>query len=262
MPERDPIDVKNLDIYGSEALPWSRARDELARPPDPNNPGGDNTPFLSTTAPDGSPDTAAVGAVWHDGDFYFTSGAGNPQSAQPGAAPARHVRRAPRWDRRGPGGRGEPRDRCRNAGDPGADVPRWRLAGQGGRRCLHRRVQRAERRATAMEPLSLPHRYRVWRGHAGAVGGYEVEICGVSIVGPHLPEKPSPRPSPSGRGCADVDMRCQMATHLVSTPLRTYHPESGVDFLTHQGADARDSAKIASSFPHTPFKRSSCPSEK
>jgi hypothetical protein len=80
MPERNPIEVKNLDIYGSEALPWSRARDELARPPDPNNPGGDRTPFLSTTGPDGSPDTAAVGAVWHDGDFYFTSGAGTRKS--------------------------------------------------------------------------------------------------------------------------------------------------------------------------------------
>jgi hypothetical protein len=30
--------------------------------------------FLGTVRPDARPDAAGVGAVWHDGDLYFTSG--------------------------------------------------------------------------------------------------------------------------------------------------------------------------------------------
>ena len=80
MPERQPNDVKNLDRYGHAALPWSRARDLLAVKPDPEHPGGDTTFFLNTTRPDGSAHTAPVGALWHDGDFYFTSGDGTRKS--------------------------------------------------------------------------------------------------------------------------------------------------------------------------------------
>jgi hypothetical protein len=80
MPKRDPIHVKNLDIYGNAAMPWSRARDQLAMPPGASDPGSDRTPLLSTTAPDGDAHTAPVGAVWYDGDMYFTSGAGTRKS--------------------------------------------------------------------------------------------------------------------------------------------------------------------------------------
>ncbi len=70
MTERAPADVTNLDRYGSPALPWSRPRDLLAAGPS----GPDTTFFLGTSRPDGRPHAAGVGALWLDGDLYFTSG--------------------------------------------------------------------------------------------------------------------------------------------------------------------------------------------
>lgn len=80
MPDRDPIDTTNLDRYGGDALPWSRVHEPLAAQPDPENPAGDRTTFLSTTRPDGRPHTAPIGALWHDGDVFFTSGSGTRKS--------------------------------------------------------------------------------------------------------------------------------------------------------------------------------------
>ena len=71
MTERAPTDTTNLDQYGNEPLPWSRARDLLiAGPPQPGC-----TFFLSTIRPDGRPHVAGVGVYWYDGDLYFVSGA-------------------------------------------------------------------------------------------------------------------------------------------------------------------------------------------
>jgi hypothetical protein len=69
MTDREPDQTTNLDRYGSAALPWSRPRDLLAT----LTTGTDLTLFLNTTRPDGRPHSAGVGAVWLDGDFYFTS---------------------------------------------------------------------------------------------------------------------------------------------------------------------------------------------
>lgn len=68
MTDREPIEVKNLDIYGHPALLWSRPHDLLT-----SNPPPDATYFLGTVQPDGIPHAAGVGAVWFDGDFYFVS---------------------------------------------------------------------------------------------------------------------------------------------------------------------------------------------
>jgi hypothetical protein len=69
MADLDPVEVTNLDRYGSAALPWSRPRDVLAA-----GPSGPEVPFfLGTTRPDGRPHAAGVGAVWHDGDLYLTA---------------------------------------------------------------------------------------------------------------------------------------------------------------------------------------------
>jgi hypothetical protein len=69
MTDREPVEVTNLDIYGSDALPWSRPRDLLeAGTPQPGTPF-----FLGTCRPDGRPHSAGVGALWLDGDLYFTS---------------------------------------------------------------------------------------------------------------------------------------------------------------------------------------------
>ncbi|HTU79723.1 MAG TPA: pyridoxamine 5'-phosphate oxidase family protein [Solirubrobacteraceae bacterium] len=70
MSDREPAESTNLDRYGCAALPWSRPHDLLAA--GPLGPG--TTFFLGTCGADGRPHAAGVGAVWFDGDMYFTSG--------------------------------------------------------------------------------------------------------------------------------------------------------------------------------------------
>lgn len=66
---------KNLDIYGHPPIPWSRAERQLEAAE-----GSNLTHFLATVRPDGRPHVAAVGALWVDGKFYFTSGPGTRKS--------------------------------------------------------------------------------------------------------------------------------------------------------------------------------------
>ena len=68
------MEQKNLDIYGSEPIPWSRALKQLEEVPSPK------TFWLATVRPDGRPHVAGVGALWVDGKFYFVSGAGTRKS--------------------------------------------------------------------------------------------------------------------------------------------------------------------------------------
>jgi hypothetical protein len=67
--QREPTNVKNLDGYGNDALPWSRVSDYL----NGEAPSADIPYFLSTINPDGTPHSNGVGALWLDGDVYFTS---------------------------------------------------------------------------------------------------------------------------------------------------------------------------------------------
>lgn len=84
MTDREPVEVTNLDRYGSPALPWSRPRDLLAAAlPQPGTPL-----FLGTLRPDGRPHAAGVGAIWLDGDLYFTSGPGTRKARNLAANPA------------------------------------------------------------------------------------------------------------------------------------------------------------------------------
>lgn len=69
MTDRTPTTTTNLDRYGFDPLPWSRAHAELAR----GSTGPDITDFLGTVRQDGRPHVAGVGAAWLDGDLYFTS---------------------------------------------------------------------------------------------------------------------------------------------------------------------------------------------
>lgn len=64
----------NLDIYGSEPIPWSRALDQL------QDADARKTYWLATVRPDGRPHVAGIGALWLDGKFYFTSGDGTRKS--------------------------------------------------------------------------------------------------------------------------------------------------------------------------------------
>ncbi|MEP7288737.1 MAG: pyridoxamine 5'-phosphate oxidase family protein [Chloroflexota bacterium] len=84
MTDRAPVDVTNLDIYGSPTLLWSRPHDLLAAHP----PGPNLTFFLGTSGPDGRPHAAGVGAMWFDGDLYMVSGPETRKSRNLAANPA------------------------------------------------------------------------------------------------------------------------------------------------------------------------------
>jgi hypothetical protein len=88
MADRVPVEVTNLDIYGNDVLPWSRVRDQLAAPPDANNPAQDQINYLGTVRPDGRPHAAGIGALWLDGELYFTSGPGTRKSRNLAENPA------------------------------------------------------------------------------------------------------------------------------------------------------------------------------
>lgn len=66
------MDEHNLDIYGHEPIPWSRALEQLD--PHAREKGSERTFWLATAGSDGKPHLAAVGALWVDDHFYFTSG--------------------------------------------------------------------------------------------------------------------------------------------------------------------------------------------
>src|SRR5215212_12060211 len=75
MSDRQPSDTRNLDRYGHAPLPWSRATAALVAKTQKND-----TWFIGTTDPGGRAHAAGVGALWHDGDLYFTSGDGTRKS--------------------------------------------------------------------------------------------------------------------------------------------------------------------------------------
>ena len=69
MTGRKPVEVTDLDRYGNAALSWERADKALAA----SMPSQAVTSFLGTVRPDGRPSAAGIGAVWLEGDVYFTS---------------------------------------------------------------------------------------------------------------------------------------------------------------------------------------------
>jgi pyridoxamine 5'-phosphate oxidase-like protein len=82
MTDREPTETINLDGYGDAQLPWSRPRAALEATGDAND-----TWFLGTATPDGRPHAAGVGALWHEGQLYFTSGPGTRKSKNLAANP-------------------------------------------------------------------------------------------------------------------------------------------------------------------------------
>ena len=75
------MEQKNLDIYGNDTIPWSRALKALeADATKPVEAGTPTTYWLATTRPDGRPHLAGVGAMWVDGHFYVVSGPGTRKS--------------------------------------------------------------------------------------------------------------------------------------------------------------------------------------
>ena len=84
MTDRAPSEVTNLDGYGAPPLLWSRPHDLLAA----GVPQADVPFFLGTSRPDGRPSAAGIGALWLDGDLYFTSGPGTRKARNLAANPA------------------------------------------------------------------------------------------------------------------------------------------------------------------------------
>ena len=82
------VETKNLDIYGDKALPWSRARRQLAAVTKGTPRSAKGSPWLATTGPGGRTHLTGVGALWVDDRFYFVSG--------PRTRKSRNVARNPR----------------------------------------------------------------------------------------------------------------------------------------------------------------------
>jgi hypothetical protein len=80
----EPRETTNLDIYGHDALPWSRAAEALAV----GTPTTDVTSFLGTVRPDGRPHAAGIGAGWHEDTLYFVTGAETRKGRNLAANPA------------------------------------------------------------------------------------------------------------------------------------------------------------------------------
>src|SRR5262245_20004989 len=79
MAEQEPVTERNLDGYGAPLIPWTRVREHLGTSlsQSPESGGPDrHTCWLATVRPDGRPHVMPVGALWLDGVFYFTAGAG------------------------------------------------------------------------------------------------------------------------------------------------------------------------------------------
>ena len=88
MNRSEPIEVRNLDIYGHQALPWRQARDAIAGSFGPNAPSEQySAATLGTVRPDGRPHAALVGAIWVDDTLYFVSGPGTRKSRNLDANP-------------------------------------------------------------------------------------------------------------------------------------------------------------------------------
>jgi Pyridoxamine 5'-phosphate oxidase len=83
MTPRLPTHTKNLDtVYGSDPLPWSRARDQLG------DGAIEAAAFVGTVRPDGRPHAARVGAASYDGDLYFQCGPETRKARNIAANPA------------------------------------------------------------------------------------------------------------------------------------------------------------------------------
>jgi hypothetical protein len=71
---------KNLDIYGHEQLPWSRAQAQLES-------GAGGTYWIATMGLDGRPHLTGFGGVWEDSKVYLVSGPGTRKSRNLNANP-------------------------------------------------------------------------------------------------------------------------------------------------------------------------------
>jgi|SRR5579859_2291623 len=89
-PAQGPTAERNLDGYGAPPIDWTRVRERLEQgfTQAPGAGGPDrHTCWLATVGPDGRPHVMPLGALWVDGAFYFTSGAGTRKAQNLAAHP-------------------------------------------------------------------------------------------------------------------------------------------------------------------------------
>lgn len=84
MTAREPVETTNLDRYGFPALPWTRSIAALNE----HVPSPDITWFLGTIRPGGTPHAAGIGALWFEGDLYFTANADTQKARNLAGNPA------------------------------------------------------------------------------------------------------------------------------------------------------------------------------
>jgi len=159
MTDRQPSEVTNLDRYGHSVLPWSRPHDLLSS--GPNGPlTGSSSARCARTGARMSPGSARSGTTATCiSPAGFTSGPGTRKARNLASNPACTI--AVKFSGLDLTLEGEAAkvtdpailDRC------GQHLPRHRMACRGSRRCRHRTLQRAERRAAALAfvPVHLPH---------------------------------------------------------------------------------------------------------
>jgi hypothetical protein len=81
-----PKSARNIAGYGLGALDWDRVLERLEQewklqpPPEMGGTAEPHTHWLATTRADGRPHLVPVGMVWHEGSFYFSSGARTEKS--------------------------------------------------------------------------------------------------------------------------------------------------------------------------------------
>jgi pyridoxamine 5'-phosphate oxidase-like protein len=79
----EPTSARNRDGYGAPLIPWERVLERLAggltQVPATGGPDR-HTVWLATASPNGAPHIMPLGALWVEGVFHFTSGAGTRKS--------------------------------------------------------------------------------------------------------------------------------------------------------------------------------------
>jgi Pyridoxamine 5'-phosphate oxidase len=159
------MDQKNLaDLYGLDAIPWSRALGALESGAPQNR-----TPFLATVRADGRPHVAGVGALWDSGKLYFVSGSGTRKSRNLTQNANCVISMSLTGIEPGRRGRGRTGDGRQNAPATRQALRRRGQAGYGQGRRVHPRIQRSERRPSAIGPLRS-HADHGLRGADGRAG--------------------------------------------------------------------------------------------
>ena len=167
------MDTKNLDIYGDPPIPWSRALDLLEAAPQTETP---RTTWLSPVRPDGGPHLVGVGALFVDGNFYFTSGPGTQKSRNLAANSNCALSTALPGLDLAVEGRAAEGDRPGDARATGSTVCGAGLARPRHQWCTHGRLQRAQRRASTMAPLRGGAARRIRGGDGKALRCYPLAL--------------------------------------------------------------------------------------